>query len=254
LGRDGGTLAAAQQELTQHYPQAAWVEHDAGEIWQTQLADAQAVLRDNAISASQIAAIGITNQRETTLLRDRVSGEPLYRAIVWQDQRTAGTCDELLRAGHTELFRERTGLIIDAYFSGTKLTWLLDHVPGARRRAERGELAFGSIDSWLAWRLSGGRVHVTDVSNAEAIALQSAEVLQAMQVDSGDYLRELRRWRRCAQRPLAAVSGRPPRSAGRPPADHRNHSPRRRLPGRSGSGFLAGRRRASGHVTGRTPL
>ncbi len=171
FARDGGIVAAAQQEFTQHYPQAGWVEHDAREIWQTQLAVAQAVLRDNAIGASQIAAIGITNQRETTLLWDRLSGEPLQRAIVWQDRRTAGTCDALLRAGHAELFRQRTGLVIDAYFSGTKLKWLLDHTPGARQRAERGEPAFGTIDSWLSWQLSGGRVHVTDASNASRTLL-----------------------------------------------------------------------------------
>ncbi|EXI77397.1 MAG: Glycerol kinase [Candidatus Accumulibacter appositus] len=171
FGRDGVIVGAAQQAFTQHYPQAGWVEHDAREIWQTQLSVAQAVLREKAISASQIAAIGITNQRETTLLWDRISGEPLYRAIVWQDRRTAGTCDELMRAGHAELFRERTGLVIDAYFSGTKLKWLLDHVPGARRRAERGELAFGTVDSWLAWQLSGGKAHVTDASNASRTLL-----------------------------------------------------------------------------------
>ncbi|WP_299072590.1 glycerol kinase GlpK [Accumulibacter sp.] len=171
FARDGSIRALAQQEYTQHYPQPGWVEHDANDIWQTQLAVARAVLRDSGIAASQIAAVGLTNQRETTVLWDRASGEPLHRAIVWQDRRTAGLCDSMARAGHGELFGQRTGLVLDAYFSGTKLKWLLDHIPGARARAERGELAFGTIDSWLAWKLSGGRVHVTDPSNASRTLL-----------------------------------------------------------------------------------
>ncbi|MBE2258223.1 MAG: glycerol kinase GlpK [Rhodobacteraceae bacterium] len=171
FGRAGEIVALAQQEFTQYYPQPGWVEHDAGEIWQTQLAVARAVLRDNGIAASQIAAVGIANQRETTLLWDRASGQALGRAIVWQDRRTAGLCDALAHAGHGELFRQRTGLVLDAYFAGTKLKWLLDHVPNARARAERGELAFGTIDSWLAWQLSGGRTHVTDASNASRTLL-----------------------------------------------------------------------------------
>ncbi|WP_291995702.1 glycerol kinase GlpK [Candidatus Accumulibacter sp. ACC003] len=171
FARDGSSVATAQQEFPQYYPQAGWVEHDAGEIWQTQLAVARSVLRDNGIGARQIAAVGVTNQRETTLLWDRASGQALHRAIVWQDRRTAGTCDALARAGHGELFRQRTGLVLDAYFAGTKLKWLLDHIPGARARAERGELAFGTVDSWLAWQLSGGRVHVTDASNASRTLL-----------------------------------------------------------------------------------
>ena len=169
--RQGNTHGIAQREITQHYPQPGWVEHDANEIWQAQIAVARAVLRDNGVSATQVAAVGITNQRETTVLWDRASGEPLHRAIVWQDRRTAGICDELTEAGHAGLFRERTGLVVDAYFSGTKLQWLLDHIPGARTRAERGELAFGTIDSWLAWKLSGGRAHVTDSSNASRTLL-----------------------------------------------------------------------------------
>ena len=171
FARDGSIRALAQQEYTQHYPQPGWVEHDANDIWQTQLAVARAVLRDSGIAASQIAAVGLTDQRETTVLWDRASGEPLDRAIVWQDRRTAGLCDSMARAGHAELFGQRTGLVLDAYFSGTKLKWLLDHIPGARARAERGELAFGTIDSWLAWKLSGGRVHVTDPSNASRTLL-----------------------------------------------------------------------------------
>jgi len=169
--RRGGIHGITQQEITQHFPQPGWVEHDANEIWQAQLAVAQAVLRDNGIPATQIAAIGITNQRETTVLWDRASGEPLHRAIVWQDRRTAAICDDLTTAGHADLFRQRTGLVVDAYFSGTKLKWLLDHIPGARARAERGELAFGTIDCWLAWNLSGRRAHVTDPSNASRTLL-----------------------------------------------------------------------------------
>jgi len=169
--RRGNIHGIAQQEFTQHYPQPGWVEHDAGEIWQAQLAVARAVLREQHVSAQQIAAAGIANQRETTVLWDRQTGEPLHRAIVWQDRRTAGMCDELRAAGHAELFRRRTGLVLDAYFSGTKLKWLLDHLPGARARAERGELAFGTIDSWLAWKLSNGRRHVTDASNASRTLL-----------------------------------------------------------------------------------
>ncbi|MGE5469967.1 MAG: glycerol kinase GlpK [Bacteroidota bacterium] len=169
--RRGDIHGLAQQEIIQHYPQSGWVEHDAGEIWQAQLAVARAVLRENDIAARQIAAVGITNQRETTVLWDRASGQPLHRAIVWQDRRSAGICDQLAAAGHTERFRERTGLVLDAYFSGTKLKWLLDHIPGARARAERGELAFGTIDSWLTWQLSGGLEHVTDPSNASRTLL-----------------------------------------------------------------------------------
>ena len=171
FGRQGQIHGIAQQEITQYYPQTGWVEHDAEEIWQAQLAVARAVLRENGVAASRISAVGITNQRETTVLWDRASGQPLHRAIVWQDRRTASICDELTAAGHAELFRQRTGLVLDAYFSGTKLKWLLDHIPGARARAERGELAFGTIDSWLAWKLSGGRAHVTDPSNASRTLL-----------------------------------------------------------------------------------
>jgi len=169
--RKGNRCGLAQQEYPQHYPQPGWVEHDAGNIWQTQLSVARRVLQENHVSASQIAVVGITNQRETTVLWDRTSGEPLAHAIVWQDRRTAHLCDELAAAGHAALIRAKTGLEIDAYFSGTKLRWLLDHIPGARARAERGELAFGTIDSWLAWKLTGGRAHVTDASNASRTML-----------------------------------------------------------------------------------
>lgn len=160
----GKLCGIAQQEFRQIFPQSGWVEHDANEIWQSQLAVAQQVLKQKDVSAADIAAIGITNQRETTLLWDRRSGEPIANAIVWQDHRTAGLCDALKEQGRTEVFQEKTGLVIDAYFSGTKVKWLLDNVPGARVKAERGELAFGTIDSWLIYKLCG--THVVDVSNA----------------------------------------------------------------------------------------
>jgi glycerol kinase len=171
FGRDGRILARAQQEFRQIFPQPGWVEHDAEEIWRTQRDVASQALAAAGIGASGVAAIGITNQRETTLLWDRATGRPVANAIVWQDRRTAARCDALRQAGHEPLFARRTGLVLDAYFSGTKLAWLLDNVPGARERARRGELAFGTIDSWLAWQLSGARAHVTDVSNASRTLL-----------------------------------------------------------------------------------
>ena len=169
--RSGRLCGVAQQDYAQHYPQPGWVEHDADEIWQTQLSVARRVLREKIIPGDQIAALGITNQRETTVLWDRATGKPLTRAIVWQDRRTAPFCDELIAAGHADLIRRKTGLEIDAYFSGTKLRWMLDNLPGARARAELGELAFGTVDSWLAWNLTGGHVHVTDASNASRTML-----------------------------------------------------------------------------------
>jgi len=164
--RSGQSVAMAQREFAQHFPRPGWVEHDAQEIWQTQLAVMQEVLAKAGITAGQLRAMGITNQRETSVLWDRKTGEPVAPAIVWQDRRTAARCDQLRAAGRTGLIARKTGLVLDAYFSGTKLEWLLDHVPGARQRAERGELAFGTIDSWLVWKLTGGRVHATDASNA----------------------------------------------------------------------------------------
>ncbi len=161
----------AQAEFTQHFPQPGLVEHDAMEIWETQLKTAQEVLRDTGTAPGDIAAIGITNQRETTVLWDRATGEPISRAIVWQDRRTAEFCDSLKAAGHAPDIQERTGLVLDAYFSGSKVRWLLDHVPGARERAEAGELCFGTIDSWLIFKLTGGEQHVTDVSNASRTLL-----------------------------------------------------------------------------------
>ncbi len=162
----GEVCETAAQELTQHYPQSGWVEHDAVEIWESQRAVARQVIEADGVSAAEIAAIGIANQRETVVLWDRETGKPLHNAIVWQDRRTAEFCDELRRDGHAEMIAEKTGLVIDPYFSGTKLRWLLDNVPDARRRAERGELAFGTIDSWLLWNISDRKTHVTDVSNA----------------------------------------------------------------------------------------
>lgn len=169
--RDGNALGLAQREFKQHFPHSGWVEHDAGEIWQTQVEVAQEALRAAGLAGTDLAAIGITNQRETTVLWDRVTGEPVHHAIVWQDRRTAKRCDELRQAGHEELFQSRTGLRLDPYFSGTKLEWLLDNVSGARARAECGELAFGTIDTWLLWNLTGGTVHATDPSNASRTLL-----------------------------------------------------------------------------------
>ncbi len=168
---DARPVAIAQQEFAQHFPQPGWVEHDATEIWQTQLAVAREVLQRAGLAASDIAGIGITNQRETTELRDRATGEPVHHAIVWQDRRTADLCERLVADGLEEHIRQITGLRADPYFSGTKLAWLLDHVPEARARAERGDLAFGTIDTWLIWNLTGGRVHATDVTNASRTLL-----------------------------------------------------------------------------------
>lgn len=167
----GGLRAMAQREVRQSYPRPGWVEHDPHELWTTQLATAQDALGQAGLAARDITSIGIANQRETTLLWSRATGEPLHPAIVWQDRRTEPACAELRNRGLEPLFRARTGLLLDAYFSGTKLKWLLDHVPGARRAANRGELAFGTVDTWLMWRLTQGRVHATDVSNASRTLL-----------------------------------------------------------------------------------
>ena len=169
--RRGRIVASAQREFPQHFPRPGWVEHEPADLWTSQRAVARAALRRAGLTAADVVAIGITNQRETTLLWDRRTGRPLHRAIVWQDRRTADLCADLRRRGHEPLFRRRTGLLLDPYFSGTKLRWLLDHVPGARQRARRGELAFGTVDTWLAWQLTGGRLHVTDPSNASRTLL-----------------------------------------------------------------------------------
>lgn len=164
-------VAVAQKEFTQIFPQAGWVEHDASEIWYTQLSVATEAVLKAGLSPADIAAIGITNQRETTVVWNRNTGEPLYNAIVWQDKRTAGYCDELRKAGHHTAIQDKTGLILDAYFSATKLKWILDHVPGAREQASKGEICFGTVDSWLIWKLTAGKVHATDVTNASRTML-----------------------------------------------------------------------------------
>ena len=159
-------VASAQEEFPQHFPASGWVEHDPSDLWSTVARTARAVIEKAGISAADIAAIGITNQRETTIVWDRKTGEPIHNAIVWQDRRTADICAGLQQAGHAAMVTARTGLLLDPYFSGTKVKWLLDTVPGARARAERGELAFGTVDSFLIWKLTGGRVHATDATNA----------------------------------------------------------------------------------------
>ncbi|HTL09536.1 MAG TPA: glycerol kinase GlpK [Chitinophagaceae bacterium] len=168
---NGNIITTAQKEFTQIYPQPAWVEHDAEEIWSSQFGVMAEVIAKQNIAAKQIAAIGITNQRETTVVWERATGKPIYNAIVWQDRRTAGFCDELKERGMAATIQQKTGLIIDAYFSATKLKWILDNVAGAREKAAKGELAFGTIDTWLAWKLSGGKLHITDVSNASRTML-----------------------------------------------------------------------------------
>ena len=168
---DGTVRGLAQKEFRQFFPAPGLVEHDAEEIWASQLGVAVEAIARAGVTAADIAAIGITNQRETTVVWDRATGKPIHHAIVWQDRRTAGECDLLRAQGHEPTFRARTGLVLDPYFSGTKLAWLLDHVPGARTKAEAGELAFGTIDSWLVWNLTGGERHLTDASNASRTLL-----------------------------------------------------------------------------------
>jgi glycerol kinase len=167
----GSIRAVAQKEFQQIFPQPGWVEHDPNEIWSTQLGVAAEALAQAGLIARDIAAIGITNQRETTVVWDRRTGQPIHNAIVWQDRRTAADCDRLKAQGAAKIIQQKTGLVVDAYFSGTKLRWLLEHVPGARARAEAGELAFGTIDTWLVWKLTAGRCHVTDASNASRTML-----------------------------------------------------------------------------------
>lgn len=169
--KKGEIAAVAQKEIRQIFPKPGWVEHDATEIWSTQSGTITEALAKGNIGAEDIAAIGITNQRETAVLWDRETGKPVANAIVWQDRRTAGFCDQLKAAGHAPMIRRKTGLVIDAYFSASKLRWLLENVPGARRRAEAGKLAFGTIDTWIVWKLTNGRVHVTDPSNASRTML-----------------------------------------------------------------------------------
>jgi glycerol kinase len=173
VGQSGEVLGLAQTPFRQIFPKPGWVEHDPAEIWSSQFGAAMEALAQSGIRPEDILAIGITNQRETTLVWDRHTGEPVYNAIVWQDRRTAGFCDELRASGHEELIQRKTGLVIDAYFSGSKIRWILDNVPGARERADRGELAFGTVDSWLIWKLTEGSRHVTDVTNASRTMLLS---------------------------------------------------------------------------------
>ncbi|MGH9455187.1 MAG: FGGY family carbohydrate kinase, partial [Terriglobia bacterium] len=175
--RSGKAVATAAQELKQYYPQPGWVEHDAEEIWESQRAVALRALDLAKVRAGDVHAIGITNQRETVVLWDRATSRPVHPAIVWQCRRTAAACDQIRREGFDRTLREKTGLVADAYFSGTKIVWLLENVPGARERAERGELACGTIDTWLLWKLTSGRVHATDVSNASRTLLFNLRTL-----------------------------------------------------------------------------
>ena len=175
---DGKICSVAQKEFTQYFPKPGWVEHDANEIWTTQLGVALSAMNQVGASAADIAAIGITNQRETTIVWDRDTGEPIYHAIVWQCRRTSAYCDELKAKGLTEKFRQKTGLVIDAYFSATKLKWILDNVPGAREKAEAGQLLFGTVETWLIWKLTCGKIHVTDYSNASRTMMFNIHTLQ----------------------------------------------------------------------------
>ena len=174
----GEMCSVAQKEFTQYFPKPGWVEHNANEIWSSQLSVAVEAMAQIGANAEDIAAIGITNQRETTIVWDKVTGEPVYNAIVWQCRRTSEYCDSLKEKGLTDKFREKTGLVIDAYFSGTKLKWILDNVPGVRERAEKGELLFGTVETWLIWKLTKGSVHVTDYSNASRTMLFNINTLQ----------------------------------------------------------------------------
>lgn len=176
--KNGRICSAAQKEFTQYFPQPGWVEHDAEEIWATQTGLMYEAMSKIDITINEIAGIGITNQRETTVLWDKETGRPVHKAIVWQCRRTAGYCDELKKLGMGEFFRSKTGLVLDAYFSATKLRWLLDNAAGARERAEKGELLFGTVDSWIIWKLTGGKVHVTDYSNASRTMLFNINTLK----------------------------------------------------------------------------
>jgi glycerol kinase len=183
FSKEGEIVAVAQREFQQHFPRPGWVEHDAEEIWTSQSEVATRALGQAGLKCAEIGAIGITNQRETVVVWNRATSEPIHRAIVWQDRRTAAECDRLRSEGHEDMIRKKTGLVVDPYFSGTKLAWLLTNIPGARAAAERDELAFGTIDSWLVYRLTGGKVHVTDASNASRTLL--------MNIHTGDWDEEL---------------------------------------------------------------
>ena len=174
----GQIKGVAQQEFRQIFPQSGWVEHDAKEIWKSQEEMLLKVIQDNAVNPLSVVAIGITNQRETTVIWDRKTGEPVYNAIVWQDKRTASICEALKAKGLSDYVRNNTGLVIDSYFSGTKIKWILENVKGVKGRAAKGELAFGTIDTWLMWKLSGGKVHATDYSNASRTMLYNIRGLK----------------------------------------------------------------------------
>ena len=178
FNKKGQIISVAQKEFTQYFPKPGWVEHDANEIWSSQLGVAVEAMAKIDATANDIAAIGITNQRETTIVWDKNTGEPIYNAIVWQCRRTSQYCDKLKEKGLTEKFREKTGLIVDAYFSGTKLKWILDNVEGAREKAENGDLLFGTVETWLIWKLTKGKVHVTDYSNASRTLLFNIKELK----------------------------------------------------------------------------
>lgn len=178
FNKEGNMVATAQKEFTQIFPQSGWVEHDANEIWSTQLGVATEAVLMAGITVQDIAAIGITNQRETTVVWDRATGQPVYNAIVWQDRRTADYCDVLKKDGYASMIQSKTGLVTDAYFSGTKVKWILDNVEGARAKAENGELCFGTVDSWLLWKLTAGKVHATDVSNASRTMMYNIYEMQ----------------------------------------------------------------------------
>jgi glycerol kinase len=176
--RNGHSIGVSQYEFTQHFPNEGWVEHDAIEIWETQLLAIKEVLENNNISPGQIHSMGITNQRETTIIWNRKTGTPIHKAIVWQDRRTASICEKLEKEGKADLFYQKTGLLLDAYFSGTKIKWILDSDPEIKKQAEKGELAFGTVDSWLIWKLTEGEVHVTDITNASRTLLFNIHTLE----------------------------------------------------------------------------
>ena len=197
--RAGRIVSVAQREFTQYFPQPGWVEHDANEIWATLLGVAVEAMQMAGAAAADIAAIGITNQRETTIVWDKATGEPVHHAIVWQCRRTSEYCDELRARGLTARFREKTGLVLDAYFSATKLHWLLENVPSVRERAAKGELLFGTVETWLIWKLTGGRAHVTDYSNASRTMLFNIntldwdeEILAELNIPRSVYPRSIR--------------------------------------------------------------
>ncbi|MDK3943635.1 glycerol kinase GlpK [Staphylococcus pseudintermedius] len=178
FNEEGGIVGVAQREFKQHFPKSGWVEHDANEIWSSVLSVMASVLTENNVSANEVKGIGITNQRETTVVWDKETGRPIYNAIVWQSRQTQSICDALKQEGHEQTFRDKTGLLLDPYFSGTKVKWILDKVDGARKKAAKGEILFGTIDTWLVWKLSGGRAHVTDYSNASRTLMYNIHELK----------------------------------------------------------------------------